>query len=441
MPYPAIPTQVKCPQCGRSFVTEITTIIDVGLDATLKERLLRGQVNRAECPDCGAGGLLSTPLLYHDPAKELLLTYMPAELGLSADDQERFLGSLVNTVMNSLPPEQRKGYFLRPSTMLTMESLLDTILEADGISKEALQAQRQRLSLLNQLLAVVDDDESLDKLVAEHKAELTYEFFLLLAEILDADEEQAPAGETAEGNVVARLRDKLLERVSPAMPQAASPEASYDQVADLLLEALDTDAWQTSVRLNVARLDYGFFQRLTARLDAAQGEQQERLTTLRARLLQELDELRNASQRAQDDAALLVMQLLEADDLAQEVAAHLAEIDDVFFMVLDRYLRAAHQKGDEKRVARLSGLMLTVQDALEAQLPPVLRLVTRLVRADYPDESNAILEEQRALLDETFLQQYDAYVEAAREQLPQAELDRLRQVREQARAKITILRA
>ncbi|MGI6376056.1 MAG: CpXC domain-containing protein [Anaerolineae bacterium] len=435
MPYPVIPTQVKCPQCGRSFVAEITTIIDLGEDPERKERLLRGQINRAVCPDCGAGGLLSSPLLYHDPAKELLLTYMPPELGLSSDDQERFLGRLVTTVMDSLPPEQRKGYFLRPRTLLTFESLLDTILEADGISKEALQAQRRRMTLLNQFIAAVDDDATLDQLVAEHKAELNYEFFLLLAELIEAEREQ---GET--DDAIERLRSKLLARVDLAVPHAAPADASYDQVADLLLESLGSDAWRANVALNFERLDYGFFQRLTARIDAAEGDERQRLTELREQLLQELDAIRNASQQAQDEAALLIMQLLEADDLAAIAAEHLREYDEAFFVVLQRYLRAAQQKGDTRRVERLQALMEAVRDAMESQLPPSLQLITRLARTKTPAESNAVLEAQRALLDDAFLQQFDAYLDSVKEHLAGEELARLQQIREQAQAKMAIQR-
>jgi len=436
MPYPAIPTQVKCQQCGRSFTAEITTIVDVGDDPSLKERLLRGEINRAVCPACGAGGLLSTPLVYHDPAKELLLTYMPPEMGLSSADQERFLGRLVTTVMNALPPEQRKGYFLRPRTMLTMDSLLDTILEADGISKETLQAQRQRMNLLNQLVAAVDDDKTLDQLVEGHKAELNYEFFLLLADVIDAQADQPQAAQ-----LLGRLREKLLQRVKPAMPEVAPADASYDQVADLLLGSVGTDAWRTNVALNLDRLDYGFFLRLTERIDAAEGEQHDKLADLRSRLLAELEELRNASQRAEDEATLLIMQLLEAQDVHAAVTEHLSEYDDAFFAVLQRYLRAAQQKNDARRVDQLQELLFAVRDAKEAELPPALRLLTRLTRATTLEESNAILEEQRGLVNADFLKQLDAYLEWAKEHLPQAELERLQQVRQQAQAKATILRA
>ena len=121
------------PQCNHQFVVNLHTIVDVGQEPELKEQLLTGELNRAVCPNCGAGGLLSTPLVYHDPAKELLITYVPAEMGISVDQQEQLVGGLVNAVMNSMPPEGRKGYFFRPTSALTLRSLFDIILEADGV--------------------------------------------------------------------------------------------------------------------------------------------------------------------------------------------------------------------------------------------------------------------------------------------------------------------
>jgi len=85
--------------------------------------------------------------------------------------QEHIVGGLVNAVMNRLPPEQRKGYFLQPRTAITLDGLFDAILEADGVSREVLERQRARLRLVNELLAAVDDDKTLDALVEQHHAD------------------------------------------------------------------------------------------------------------------------------------------------------------------------------------------------------------------------------------------------------------------------------
>ena len=63
MPFPAIPSQIRCPNCGTPFLVDVRTVIDVGQEPELKELFLRGELNHAECPQCHTGGLLNTPLI------------------------------------------------------------------------------------------------------------------------------------------------------------------------------------------------------------------------------------------------------------------------------------------------------------------------------------------------------------------------------------------
>lgn len=107
-------TQIKCPQCGQPIMAEIDQIFDAGADPQAKGRILSGAFNVARCPHCNFQGPVSTPFIYHDPVKELLLTYFPAEMNVPRDEQERAIGSLINQVMANLPQEQRKGYLLNP---------------------------------------------------------------------------------------------------------------------------------------------------------------------------------------------------------------------------------------------------------------------------------------------------------------------------------------
>src|SRR5450756_55527 len=97
--------------------------------------------------------MMSTPMVYHDPSKELLLTYFPPEMGLPVNEQERLIGPMINQVVNKLSMEKRKGYLFRPQTMLTLQTMIEKVLEADGITKEMLDGQQKRLSLLQRLLS------------------------------------------------------------------------------------------------------------------------------------------------------------------------------------------------------------------------------------------------------------------------------------------------
>ena len=99
--YPPQTVSVTCPVCGRQFPAQVQTIIDVGQDPEAKSKLLRGQINVATCPQCGNAGMLSAPIVYHDPDKELFLCFLPSEL--NSDEQHRFVGDMTNRLMSYLP--------------------------------------------------------------------------------------------------------------------------------------------------------------------------------------------------------------------------------------------------------------------------------------------------------------------------------------------------
>jgi hypothetical protein len=438
-----MPTQVRCSQCNSNFIVQVRTILDVGQEPEVKEQLLKGEINYARCPQCGAGGILSAPLLYHDPAKELLISFMPAEMGMSDTEQEEVVGSLVNAVMGQLPAEERKGYFLQPKTVLTFEGLYDAILEADGISKEMLDRQRAQLQLISSLLSAVDDEPTLDKLVQENRARLDYGFFLLLSDLIEAREEESP--EAVEG--LAKLRNRLLERVDLGGEPAPTLSAnlSFDDWIAALQEAAAGPSLARLVAANRERLDYGFFQNLTARIEAAdaggQADLARELTELRGRILEEIDALNRRAQETQDRATLLLFELLEAPDQAAAVRAKAGQIDEYLLGTLVRVREAAERNKDADRVARLSHLLETITDVLEENLPPETRLINKLLRADYPDGTNRVLEQSRGMLTDEFMKTFDEQL-AELEETNEADLvEHLKQVRGQIVAKRTILRA
>ena len=442
MPLPPMPTQVRCPKCQASFVVEVRTLIDVGEEPDLKQQFLRGRVNYAKCPQCGSGGMMSTSIIYHDPDKELLISYMPPELSLSADQRERYVGSLVNAVMDSLPPERRKGYFLQPRTALTLDSLFDAILEADGITKEMLEDQRAKVRLITMLREAAEDEGTLSKLVEEHRQELNYEFFLLLSNAIDADEE---AGDQEHAEALRGLREKLLDRVSPAMPAAAPEDATYQDLIDMLQGVEPGRVWRTTIALNRARLDYGFFQALTSKIEAAEAaddtDTTKALTELRERILEEIEAQNRMARDAQDKASLLIMELSEAENLEAAVREHRDGLNDVFVSLLARYQEIARAQNDVARAEKLGTILETVIDVLDEDLSPELRLIHKLLMAEYPDGTDAVLEENRGLLNEAFLASYDQYVESVKDREDEKLLEHLKQTRSRIVAKVSILRA
>ncbi|MDH4208704.1 MAG: CpXC domain-containing protein, partial [Anaerolineae bacterium] len=208
------PTQIRanCPACGALVSAEVRRLIDVGQEPDLKRRLLRGQLNVAVCPNCSARVTVATPLAYHDPQKELLLTLIPGQMGLAATEQDKTIGELTNLVMNSLPAEQRKAYLFQPKTFFSMDSLLSEILRADGITDEMMEKQKQRAQLMQDLLSFPDDEAGFGKLVEEKTDSLDYEFFLFLSASIDQARKE---GEDDLVRELSGLRDRLSALLSP----------------------------------------------------------------------------------------------------------------------------------------------------------------------------------------------------------------------------------
>src|SRR5260221_2538639 len=144
--------QITCPNCHQPFQAVLEQLVDGGRDPQTKARLLSGRLNLAPCTNCRHQSMLSTPLIYHDGTKDLLITFLPMELGLSQTDQQKAIGSLTNAVINSLPQEQRRGYLFTPKMALTYQGLIETILEADGITKEMIEEQRTKMQLAQTFL-------------------------------------------------------------------------------------------------------------------------------------------------------------------------------------------------------------------------------------------------------------------------------------------------
>src|SRR5690349_24445082 len=105
---------IQCQNCRQPIAATVQNIVDAKQDPDAKMRLVSGRFNAVQCTNCGTVNTVLTPLLYHDPSKDLLITFVPMQVGLKSDDMERVVGDLVREVMNSLPQDQRKGYLFNP---------------------------------------------------------------------------------------------------------------------------------------------------------------------------------------------------------------------------------------------------------------------------------------------------------------------------------------
>ncbi len=384
-------TQINCPNCKSPIMADVQQLFDVAQDPSSKSRLLSGFSNFVQCQVCGYQGALATPIVYHDPEKELLLTFVPAEIGLPHDEQERLLGSLINQVVNNLPAEKRKAYLFTPQAHLTMQGLVEKVLEADGITKEMIQAQQDKLEFLQKLSSTANEEARLEML-KENENLVDADLFNLLTRLLQT---AAATGDQESMNQLEEIQSLLIvnteigrqiqqqtDEVQAAVEslQEAGQELTREKLVDLVIEAPNEIRLSALVSLARPGMDYQFFQILSQRIDAAGGEEQERLSNLREEILTLTEQIDEQVKQRSDAAQQLLDQILEAEDVTQAIQQNASAIDEFFVQAVQQSLDQARQSGDLERSAKLSQLEEVIRQAT-AQ-PPEIEFLEELLEAE-----------------------------------------------------------
>jgi hypothetical protein len=410
-------TQINCPQCRQPIAADVQQVFNLSEDPSAKSRLLSGQVNVAQCPHCGFNGALSTPVVYHDASKELLLTFIPPEMNLPRDEQERVIGGLINKVVDSLPAEDRKGYLFNPQAALTYQGMIERILQEDGITKEQIDEQQRRMNLIQRLAAITDED-ALATVAKEEDEHIDQEFFGMLSQLIQM---AAAQGDEQGATVLASLQQRLLpittagqelqarsQEVEVVMNKLreAGKELTRESLLEMVIEA-ESDL-QVEAFANYARpvMDYQFFLLLSEKIDAAEGEEQENLTALREKLQSVTESIDKLLQERIEMARKNVDILLGVEEnLPQVVVQNLPAIDDYFMQALMIEMEEANQKNDTERLEKLKELMDIVQDVLQAaSLGPDGVLLEALLEVETPEERKEVMEENADKITPEFIE-------------------------------------
>ncbi len=430
---------IQCPNCKSPIQARVQQLVDVGQDPAAKSRLLSGSLNTIQCPVCGYQGQLATPLVYHDPAKELLLSFMPVEIGIPKDEQERLLGRLINRAVESLPSEQRKAYLLQPQAVLTMQGLIERVLESDGVTREELEAQRAKLRLFEELLRSSADD--VEQFVEQHDAELDETFFQLGALSLQATAEggarQAATERLESALELSSYGEQLAFREQELRNAAESLRSAGDQLTrekllEIVLAAPNDDRIRALASLVRPGMDYQFFQMLSQRMESAEGAEQEQLAALRTLLLQVTEEIDQAQQEQINRASSLLASLVQAEQLDQAVEAALPLIDELFLSVLQANLRAAIERKDEQAATRLREIDQKIRQSLRDSMPPGLKLVQRLLETEDQQEAERLLNESADQIDDQALNALLSTAQRLEDAQDEEGAERLRQLHRRA---------
>lgn len=436
--------QVTCPACGMKVEAGAFMIIDSPDMSDIARAFILGVVNSFQCPRCGTTGMLSTPLLYHNAEKKLAYLFIPpTQQVVPQEERQRLIGELTRAVMNSLPNEHPKGYLLQPREFLTLPSLLEAIMEAEGIDRELLENFRKKSALIDKLLAVVDDDIAFASVIGQHRHELTPEFYEMLRYARDSS---LAFGQREEAAKLERLRQRLLPltewgRKERALEKALAflrTEPGREQFLERLIQAEDETDVEALVKAARPLADYAFFKMLTDRIKqakkAGKQEEAERLTRLRERVLQLTEEVDRQTQAAVERATSLLRTFLTAADLEKAVDEHLEEIDDTFMFILSTQIEEARRRNIRDMVAALRRVWRTILRRARPDIPFEIVIIEDLLALEYPDETRTYLEDMVEDLTPEILAVMDAVAGEMERKGLKEEARRLRAIRAQALA-------
>jgi hypothetical protein len=269
-----------------------------------------------------------------------------------------------------------------------------------GISQEELDRQRKKLKLIDQLIVMADDPKGLEMMIKGQDAQFDYEFFALLTGTMRQAEE---TGDEKSAERLGMLYDQMLQLTTYGKRVARQQEAvdslrdisTPEQLVDKIVasEPDEVNAIALSAR---QLLDYAFFQTLTARIEASQGAERDRLNKVRDHLLDLTQKLDAAAQAKMKESSELLQELMTSPSPRSAVRDHIDALDDTFMALLSYNMQTAEKQGRKDVVQRLAMIYDEIMAVLEEGLPPEVQLVNALMRAPYPDGTRALLREHQA---------------------------------------------
>ncbi len=396
-------TMINCPNCKKPIQADIIQLFDIGAEPTMKQLFLSGGFNIAQCPFCGFQGNLAAPIVYHDPQKELLLTFVPPEIGLPRDEQERALGVLINQAVNKLPPEKRKAYLFRPQAVLTLQGLVERVLEADGITREMLQAQQHRLNLIQRLIKASPEIQK--EIATQEDEKMDAEFFGLINRLI----ETTMAGGDQEGaKQLAELQKSLLSlttfgkllqeqtqevEAAVASLKEAGKDLTREKLVEIVSHAPNDNRLRALVSLTRPGMDYQFFQTLSEKIDRARDDGRKRLINVRERLLELTTEYDKQLEVRVRNAKNALNNILQASNVEEALLQSLPAIDDFFIQELNTLYEATSKQGDQDKLTKLKKIADVLQQI--SAPPPEYAFVEELLDAPDDNARKKILDEHR----------------------------------------------
>jgi hypothetical protein len=426
---------------------QVRTVLDTQSDPQGKSLLIAGRLNAFQCPNCGFINQVLTPLLYHDAAKQLLIAFIPMEVSMqSGRSEEKIIGDLLNELTRSLPKEQFRSYMFNPKRALTIQGLIEQVMEADGVTKDMLELQKKRVELIQALLAVSSEEE-LDQLIQQHDSEIDLQFFqtlsLMTQRVAQDGRQDIAAGlvsvqevlleRSTYGQQIAAQKDQqeqLVREVAEAINNLGTQATRADLIRLAVSFADDDEKLQALVGLVRGAFDYRFFLEFTQAIGQAPAADRDRMAAVRDRIQSLTETMDEQAKASLQETAQFLQMLLNSPQQDQMIEENIDLIDNSFMAILNANLQEAQRRGDTQTFGVLEALYRKVVDILQSRMSPELRFINDLLSAESEAAMMDILQASIGEFDDRLLTTCDAVAEILQDQGQAGALQRLSVIRQ-----------
>jgi hypothetical protein len=430
--------QTSCPSCGQPMVAEIFQVVDGNKDQQIKEILLAGGLNLAQCQVCGFQGQLPVPLVYHDKEKELLLTFSPPDTKKTMEEKEAALAPLLKQVIDNLEPKDRKGYLFQPQAMLTMNNLVKNVLLADGITEEMIQDQQEKMKLLDALFN--QNEEQIKKTILENNAIIDREFFAIFAEIAQRiiaskDEKSIEKIKTVQEILMSEteIGKEIMAETREIQAATESLEALGQNITrgsllELVINAPNLERVKALAGLVRPAMDYEFFQKFTEKIEAAALDDRKGMVEKRNLILKVTQEIDEQLRQRISSAVETINQIVENESVEEGLMKNIGLVDQFFVQALSDEINLAEEKKNEERKDKLVELFQIIQ---ELSTPPELKKIEELIAISEDSKKlESALNELDPELTDNIISNLTSIISNYEEQAAQGEAENLDQLKD-----------
>ena len=143
---------LQCSNCGTPNAVVMRRVVDVQRDPQGKNALLSGQINQFQCQNCGMVNSVSSPLLYHDATKEMLIAFVPMDVAMKqGTNEEQMVGQLMNELTATIPKEELPLEFMMNALRLNEGVPRDYFADRTGLSFAVIKSNCDKLVALELL--------------------------------------------------------------------------------------------------------------------------------------------------------------------------------------------------------------------------------------------------------------------------------------------------